>query len=753
MFRLTETDYAYDSLSRVLEETQDGMPVSSQWAGDGRRLALTYASGTALNFDFDANKRLKDITEQGSTVSHWNWIGPGMRPLQRAVENGITLSFLDSTGTQDVGWDADQRVVKMRYVNTASTNIVNLGYTYDRANNRTSETRKQDGTSDDFTYDSVYRVVNAQYNLPTAGGTSAGILGNIAENFTFDGVNNRTSVLDTLTKVVNNVNKTSTSAYTVNSTNEYVTVGTTTETHDANGNLLQDDRFCYHYDFRNLLIELDDKSTGRVVYYRFDALGRRIEKTWVKTPVDPVDPCDDDTADNDAGNVITHRFVYDGARILEKRNGSNVTKKEWLYGVGLDEPIRMTVNANNPSTKANFYYCQNAIGSVVALTDHTGAVVETYKYLAFGQEEVYSASGTQLAASAYGNPYRFQGRWRNSAEGSRLYNFRARMYDPLTGRFINRDPIGVWGDRRQFGNGYSAFGANPLNHQDPFGLYDPYGMDPMGDAPSGGDGTGWGAAFGKALAGLGEAIVNIPSAISGLADRIIGSVDGPYSTGPINTLGQWVVSTVQGAVIDPSTHVVNAMTTSDPQMQKDEVAAATVGFGQQLFIGVNLAEGLTGSGGPQGAGGGSWERNYQNPTPDPDMIPQYHKTACGAATGQNMLLDNGIRSGQPELMKGALPNGTLGAPQLATNLTNAAQAAGSNLTFTGGAPMGLTPTQVFDTFGPHIAEVFDAPSGFHYLMVESIEGGTVTIVDPVNAVRATMSVECFRRLCHGQCRG
>src|SRR5262249_23044316 len=38
-------EYAYDSLGRTLEEVQDGHVVSHVWAGDGRRLSCTYASG------------------------------------------------------------------------------------------------------------------------------------------------------------------------------------------------------------------------------------------------------------------------------------------------------------------------------------------------------------------------------------------------------------------------------------------------------------------------------------------------------------------------------------------------------------------------------------------------------------------------------------------------------------------------------------------------------------------------------------
>ena len=33
-------------------------------------------------------------------------------------------------------------------------------------------------------------------------------------------------------------------------------------------------------------------------------------------------------------------------------------------------------------------------------------------------------------------------------------NYRARAYDPSLGRFLQRDPIGIWGDGINFGNGY-----------------------------------------------------------------------------------------------------------------------------------------------------------------------------------------------------------------------------------------------------------------------------------------------------------
>ena len=54
-----------------------------------------------------------------------------------------------------------------------------------------------------------------------------------------------------------------------------------------------------------------------------------------------------------------------------------------------------------------------------------------------------------------------------------LYYYRYRMFNPKDGQFMQRDPIGVWGDPANFGNGYALCAGNPWNGLDPMGLKDP----------------------------------------------------------------------------------------------------------------------------------------------------------------------------------------------------------------------------------------------------------------------------------------
>ena len=100
--------------------------------------------------------------------------------------------------------------------------------------------------------------------------------------------------------------------------------------------------------------------------------------------------------------------------------------------------VTMAVNQNGQETV--YYYLRNSQYSVTALTDETGAVVETYLYTAYGKPGIYDGSGTEIHDSAIGNTYMYTGRRWDADTG--MYNFRNRYYHPEMGRFVSRDPIG-----------------------------------------------------------------------------------------------------------------------------------------------------------------------------------------------------------------------------------------------------------------------------------------------------------------------
>jgi RHS repeat-associated protein len=83
-------------------------------------------------------------------------------------------------------------------------------------------------------------------------------------------------------------------------------------------------------------------------------------------------------------------------------------------------------------------------------------VTHRYDYDPFGRQ--LTASGTLT------NPLRFAGRELDATAG--LYYVRARWYDPVLGRFISEDPIGLGGGI----NTYAYALNDPVNLSDPTGL-------------------------------------------------------------------------------------------------------------------------------------------------------------------------------------------------------------------------------------------------------------------------------------------
>src|SRR5204862_3298147 len=124
-------------------------------------------------------------------------------------------------------------------------------------------------------------------------------------------------------------------------------------------------------------------------------------------------------------------------------------------------------------------------GSVTHLTSSAGAVIEKYRYDAFGAPTIYNGSNTQLSASAYNNRFLFTGREYASTFG--IYEYRARAYNPTLGRFMSEDPKGFVHragsgkapDDWSFGkhpdegelNLFRYCGNDPVDFTDPMGLF------------------------------------------------------------------------------------------------------------------------------------------------------------------------------------------------------------------------------------------------------------------------------------------
>jgi RHS repeat-associated protein len=111
--------------------------------------------------------------------------------------------------------------------------------------------------------------------------------------------------------------------------------------------------------------------------------------------------------------------------VVEELSGAGAVQRAYTYGVQRISQNQVISNSWTPS-----FYGYDGGGTVRALTNAAGAVTDSYEYDAFG-------NGVSTSGSTPNN-YLYRGEAYDSDLG--LYYLRARYYDPLTGRFMSRDP-------------------------------------------------------------------------------------------------------------------------------------------------------------------------------------------------------------------------------------------------------------------------------------------------------------------------
>ena len=120
-------------------------------------------------------------------------------------------------------------------------------------------------------------------------------------------------------------------------------------------------------------------------------------------------------------------------------------------GSGLNEPLTM---ARGGSV---YYYHRDGLGSVTEISDESGALVERYEYDVYGRPQIFDNAENLLTESSVGNPYLFTGRRFDQECGN--YYYRARVYSPSLGRFLQTDPLGYVDGL----NLYAYVGNNPAS--------------------------------------------------------------------------------------------------------------------------------------------------------------------------------------------------------------------------------------------------------------------------------------------------
>ena len=157
---------------------------------------------------------------------------------------------------------------------------------------------------------------------------------------------------------------------------------------------------------------------------------------------------------------VRHEYDLEGSNILRESDAlGNVIVP--LYD-GEEQVCGMTYNGEL------FFFHKNLQGDIIAITDHTAAVVARYSYDAWGKCTILSdTSGCEIATV---NPFRYRGYYYDAEIG--MYYLQSRYYNPEVGRFVNSDdPSILFPTSNQCicVNFFAYCYNNPINLSDPTG--------------------------------------------------------------------------------------------------------------------------------------------------------------------------------------------------------------------------------------------------------------------------------------------
>ena len=360
---------------------------------------------TSASYTYDTAGRLATVSDGTDTFTY------DYTPNARNLLASVTSPVHTATYSYEPGRNAMTGIENKETVGTASV-VSNYAYTYNALGQRAD--RQQSGTAfastnkDTFTYDYLGQVTASANDTLTGNAYQS--------SYAYDEIGNRTGAT---------VDLNGSTSYTQDLLNQYTAVGANTPVYDSDGNLTSNGTWTYAWNGESRLVNASNGTTS--IDFLYDYQGRLIEK-------------------DDGTNVEV--YVYDGwNRIAKYVDGSH--SKTYLYGLdlsgsfqgagGVGGLLKESEYDSNSQLLTAYYSLYDANGNIMQKLDATGTAVMNVAYDPFGN----IISGTLVGEYGFST--------KPLIDGLDWYYYGFRYYDPVTGRWPSRDPIGERG-------GYNIYG-------------------------------------------------------------------------------------------------------------------------------------------------------------------------------------------------------------------------------------------------------------------------------------------------------
>lgn len=412
-----QSRYEYDEFNRLRSATDAaGRTIGYEYDPWNRVIALALPGGARVTYGYDILNRITKVDTPAGAI---HYVYEPAR-LTRTLPNGVRSVFT---------YTESGALASIQHLSTTGESIAAYQYQLDAAGRIAGiEEYANVPARVRYTYDAAGRLAS----VDDAQGST---------RYRYDEIGNR----------VAEERGAGLTRYEYDAAGRLVRVGGTTLAYDAAGNVTTRTdgggaATRYIYDDENRLIEAQTPS--HLVKFGYDGDGHRIwrDVDGVRTEVV------NDTRDGAASVAVEYR--------------GDASSSTLIHTSGRVAEIT--------STGQTRFFLEDHLGSVRAVVDARGAIVERFAYTAFG-----TPSGTDGGARAA-----FAGEGWEPELG--LLFLRRRFYDPALGRFLSLDPIGGTSVLPESFNRYVYAGSDPVNRVDPSGLQwfpPPVMYDPMRHLP------------------------------------------------------------------------------------------------------------------------------------------------------------------------------------------------------------------------------------------------------------------------------